>query len=47
VEGGWKALVAGVGGLVDAGVSPGDAHARQLAQRWMTMVNRDTAAQRR
>ncbi|QNA90918.1 MerR family transcriptional regulator [Massilia sp. Dwa41.01b] len=44
VEGEWKALVAEVRGLLDGGVAPNDPRARELAQRWMAMVNRDTAA---
>jgi hypothetical protein len=41
---GWAALVAQVQELMRQGVPPADAAPRQLAERWMQMLERDTAA---
>lgn len=38
----WTELVAEVRALMDADVPPGDARARTLADRWMTLLARDT-----
>ncbi|AOK29635.1 MULTISPECIES: MerR family transcriptional regulator [Burkholderia] len=38
----WVALVADVRGLMESGVPPEDERARVLADRWMTMLVRDT-----
>lgn len=39
----WRALVAKMRALIDAGTPPQHAAAQQLAQHWMTMLERDTA----
>ena len=41
---GWAALVARIQELMRQGVPPADAEPRQLAERWMQMLERDTAA---
>lgn len=41
---GWAALVAQIQYLMRHGVPPADAEPRQLAERWMQMLERDTAA---
>ena len=41
---GWAALVAQIQDLMRQGVPPADAEPRQLAERWMQMLERDTAA---
>lgn len=44
VEGEWRALVAEVRGLIDAGTPASDLRARALARRWMAMLARDTGS---
>ena len=39
----WRALVAQVQALMDAGAAPDNPEAQQLALHWMTMLERDTA----
>ena len=41
---GWATLVAQIQELMRQGVPPADAEPRQLAERWMQMLERDTAA---
>lgn len=41
---GWAALVARIQELMRQGVPPADAEPRQLAERWMQMLERDTAS---
>jgi DNA-binding transcriptional MerR regulator len=41
---GWVALVQQIQALMRQGVAAGDAQARALAERWMRMLERDTAA---
>jgi DNA-binding transcriptional MerR regulator len=41
---GWAALVAEIQALMERGFSPGSSEARALSERWMKMLERDTAA---
>jgi DNA-binding transcriptional MerR regulator len=41
---GWAALVKQIQALMRQGAAPADAQARELAERWMQMLERDTAA---